>query len=90
VGTRQSDRERAANVIDVDYDSDQIVSAIRYHLNVGRYASDHLYGDGRAGERIAEILGRIKRSDIPIQKSLHFPQLELSKAEISKAVVKAA
>jgi hypothetical protein len=61
-------------VIDVDYDADQIVAAVRQHLCVGRYASDHIYGDGHAGERMAEILSQFSRADIPVQKVLHYPQ----------------
>ena len=52
-------RDRARNVIDVGYNADEIVRAIRTHLSNGRYPSSALYGDGKAGERIAHILGRI-------------------------------
>ena len=56
VGTRQDGRERGANVIDVDHDRHAITGAIREHLRRGKPARDHLYGDGRAGERIADCL----------------------------------
>lgn len=56
IGTRQAGRERGRNVIDVDYDQDQILAAIRKQLPQKRYPSEPLYGDGRAGERIADIL----------------------------------
>ncbi len=74
IGSRQHARERGRNVIDVGYDADEIVSAVRRHLAVGRYAPDHLYGDGRAGERIAEILARFQPGEIPVQKVLYYPQ----------------
>jgi UDP-hydrolysing UDP-N-acetyl-D-glucosamine 2-epimerase len=74
VGSRQHARERGRNVIDVDYDADAIVAAVRRHLAVGRYAPDHLYGDGKAGERIANILGDLRPGAIPVQKVLYYPQ----------------
>jgi UDP-N-acetylglucosamine 2-epimerase len=58
IGNRQQGRERARNVIDVGYNADEIVQATRKHLANGRYPSSPLYGDGKAGERIAHILAR--------------------------------
>lgn len=56
IGTRQSGRDRGRNVIDVGYDREEIVAAIRHHLANGRCGSDPIYGHGKAGERIAELL----------------------------------
>jgi UDP-hydrolysing UDP-N-acetyl-D-glucosamine 2-epimerase len=56
VGSRQQGRERGANVIDVAHDRQAIAAAIREHLTRGRAPSDHLYGDGQAGARIADCL----------------------------------
>jgi UDP-N-acetylglucosamine 2-epimerase len=56
IGTRQAGRERGRNVIDVGYDRHEIVEAVRCHLRRGRPPSDAIYGDGRAGERIACLL----------------------------------
>jgi len=56
VGSRQQGRERGANVIDVDHDRTAIARAIREHLKRGKAKSDHLYGDGDAGTRIADSL----------------------------------
>ena len=56
VGTRQQGRECGKNVIDVDYDSQEILDAVQSQMHNGRYASEHIYGDGQAGERIANIL----------------------------------
>jgi UDP-hydrolysing UDP-N-acetyl-D-glucosamine 2-epimerase len=56
IGTRQSGRERGRNVVDVDYDRREIRAALDGHLGNGRYPRDLLYGDGRAGERIAHAL----------------------------------
>ncbi|MEA3352071.1 MAG: UDP-N-acetylglucosamine 2-epimerase [Chloroflexota bacterium] len=56
VGTRQIGRARGPNIIDADYDRDQIVAAIRAQIENGPYPSEPIYGDGHAGERIADIL----------------------------------
>jgi UDP-hydrolysing UDP-N-acetyl-D-glucosamine 2-epimerase len=56
IGTRQDGRERGANVIDVDHDRRAIGAAIREHLRRGKPTPDHLYGDGHAGQRIADCL----------------------------------
>lgn len=56
IGTRQSGRDRGRNVIDVGYDREEIVAAIREHLGNGRCKTDPTYGHGKAGERIAELL----------------------------------
>ncbi|HNB26409.1 MAG TPA: UDP-N-acetylglucosamine 2-epimerase [Alphaproteobacteria bacterium] len=58
IGTRQSGRDRGANVIDVDYDRHQILDAIRVAANIGHCSKDELYGDGHAGERVAEVLAK--------------------------------
>ena len=56
IGSRQSGRDRAGNVIDVGYDRAEITAALKKQTGNGRYKSDKLYGDGKAGERIAECL----------------------------------
>ena len=64
IGPRQEGRDRGSNVIDVGYDKDEVVDAIRRQVANGRYDSEPIYGDGHAGERIADIL-----SDKPL--SIH-------------------
>lgn len=56
IGSRQDMRQRGSNLIDVDHDRKSIVAAVRKHLEHGRYAMEPIYGDGKAGERIANIL----------------------------------
>ncbi len=56
VGSRQRDRERAPNVIDVGHNTVEIKSAIEHQIKHGRYATSTIYGDGFAGQRIADIL----------------------------------
>lgn len=56
VGDRQRYRERADNVVDVPVEKSRIVDAIERQVSAGDYPRSKLYGDGTAGERIAEIL----------------------------------
>jgi UDP-hydrolysing UDP-N-acetyl-D-glucosamine 2-epimerase len=56
IGSRQAGRERGRNVIDVGYSQQEIAEAIQHHLTNGRPPRDPLYGDGHAGERIANLL----------------------------------
>ena len=69
IGSRQRGRERGRNVIDVDHDRSAILGALREHQRKGRPAPDHLYGDGRAGTRIAEALAA---ADLRIDKQLTY------------------
>lgn len=56
IGSRQQGRERGANVVDVSYDRQAIKKAIALQLTHGPYPPDHIYGDGKAGERIAQLM----------------------------------
>lgn len=68
IGSRQAGRDRGKNVIDVQHSRGLIMKAIRQQIEIGRYPTETLYGDGRAGERIAELLSRV---DLPIEKRFH-------------------
>jgi UDP-hydrolysing UDP-N-acetyl-D-glucosamine 2-epimerase len=69
IGSRQQGRERGGNVTDVAHDRAAIADAIRGHMRNGRTPSDHLYGDGRAGQRIADCLSR---AELRIEKRLTY------------------
>lgn len=56
IGNRQKGRERAGNVLDVPDDASAIAKAIIFQFSNGLYESSHLYGDGTAGKRMAEVL----------------------------------
>jgi UDP-hydrolysing UDP-N-acetyl-D-glucosamine 2-epimerase len=56
VGTRQRGRERGRNVIDVPAERAAIAGAMSRQIAHGRYPRDTIYGDGRSGERIADVL----------------------------------
>ena len=59
VGDRQGGRERSANVMDVQSTHcTEICGAIDRAAEMPR-SNDHPYGDGRCGERVAEVLARI-------------------------------
>ena len=58
VGTRQAMRQRGSNVIDVDYRCEEITEAIVHQMEYGPYPSEPIYGDGHAGDRIADVLSR--------------------------------
>ena len=56
VGDRQAGRRHGANVVHAGYDRGEIAAAARRQIEHGRYESEHIYGDGRSGARIAEVL----------------------------------
>jgi len=69
VGTRQSGRDRGQNVVDTNYDWREILAGIRKHVNNGHYAQDCLYGDGKSGQRIANLLSS---APLTIEKRLNY------------------
>lgn len=56
IGSRQHRRQQGGNVMDVDYDKNSIKNAIESHFKNGRKASSHIYGTGKAGTSIAQLL----------------------------------
>jgi UDP-N-acetylglucosamine 2-epimerase (non-hydrolysing)/GDP/UDP-N,N'-diacetylbacillosamine 2-epimerase (hydrolysing) len=65
VGTRQVGRQRAENIIDVGYNKEQIKKAINKALFDEKFKQKarncrSIYGDGKAGERIADILSETR------------------------------
>ena len=65
IGPRQDGRERSANIIDVDYDKNQIFDAIQKSLYDKRYLQSIQFlkspwGDGKAAERIMKVLKHLK------------------------------
>lgn len=70
IGTRQSGRERTTNIIDVGYDKNSIKCATLSTLEIERnFKEKNIYGDGTAGQRIADILSKINLKFI-VQKNL--------------------
>lgn len=58
IGSRQQNRERGPNVIDVDYDRVLILKTVKEHFNDAKLQSD-VYGNAEAGKAIAEILSEV-------------------------------
>jgi hypothetical protein len=62
IGGRQKNRDRGENVIDVDFSSNMIRSAIDEQLSRAFYEPSNIYGDGQAGSRIASLISKILHS----------------------------
>ena len=60
IGSRQYMRDRGKNVFDVSNNGQEIVDAISLQIKHGPYKSESIYGDGNAGEKIADILSKCK------------------------------
>lgn len=60
VGKRQIGRQRGSNVLDVDYDKNQILNAIKKQITSKKINGEQIYGDGYSGERIVKILEKIE------------------------------
>jgi UDP-hydrolysing UDP-N-acetyl-D-glucosamine 2-epimerase len=58
IGSRQTMRQRGQNVIDVEHSQEEIADAVMQQVKHGRYEMEPIYGDGHAGERIAETLSK--------------------------------
>ena len=77
IGCRQQGRERAENVIDVQYNREQIISAIQkavYDKDFRKQLRNckNPYGNGNTGRKIADILSKIKITDNILQKHLSY------------------
>jgi UDP-hydrolysing UDP-N-acetyl-D-glucosamine 2-epimerase len=77
IGSRQNGRLRADNVIDVGYNRDEIISAIRKALNDEGFRrqcrnSKNPYGAGNAGEQIAHVLATIEINLDLLQKRMTY------------------
>lgn len=69
IGSRQAGRERGRNVLDVPPDAAAIYDALATQIVRGRFETDPIYGDGKAGERIAAVLAREK---VELQKRIAY------------------
>lgn len=77
IGSRQHGRLRASNVVDTPYDAHAILGAIRRAAEDSDYREgcrrcENPYGDGTAGERIAEVLATIPLGLKLVQKKMTF------------------
>jgi len=65
IGSRQQGRLRAGNVIDVPFEREAIVGAVRFALHDAAYRKElasctNPYGDGHAAERTLDVLRRLR------------------------------
>ncbi len=77
VGIRQEGRERGNNVIDVGHNKHEIVKAIEKALNDKEFLNEaekceSPYGDGKASQRIADILSKIEITSQLLQKKITY------------------
>jgi UDP-hydrolysing UDP-N-acetyl-D-glucosamine 2-epimerase len=56
IGSRQNRRDRGGNSIDVDYCQEKIEAAVLDSVTKGKSSSSSIYGNGKAGEQIADLL----------------------------------
>jgi UDP-hydrolysing UDP-N-acetyl-D-glucosamine 2-epimerase len=56
IGSRQDKRERGRNVLDSTNNTDSIFEAIQHQIKHGPYEPEPIYGNGNAGDKIANIL----------------------------------
>jgi len=68
IGTRQSDRLRAKNVIDVNCEEKEIINIIKKQIQIGRYKSSNLYFKKNTSKNIAKALANIS---LYIQKKFY-------------------
>jgi GDP/UDP-N,N'-diacetylbacillosamine 2-epimerase (hydrolysing) len=77
IGSRQQGRERSINVMDVPPEKDKILAAINYALYDQKFLKkvqkcENKFGDGRASERMVDILKKIEISESLIQKQITY------------------
>lgn len=61
IGSRQNRRDRGENVVDVTYNENEIINAITDVLAKNNRTRSNVYGDGGAGNKIAQLL-----QDLPL------------------------
>lgn len=59
IGTRQNRRQRGSNVVDVNYDKDEIKKALVERMYTNNIKSENIYGNGISGKKIAEVLATV-------------------------------
>ena len=59
IGSRQNKRDRGHNVINVDYNKNEIIDAVNTVLKNGKSETSAVYGGGNAGSSIADLLVKV-------------------------------
>ncbi|MGE5272773.1 MAG: UDP-N-acetylglucosamine 2-epimerase [Verrucomicrobiota bacterium] len=73
VGSRQDGREHGPNLVRADHERAEIADAIRDQIAHGPYERSHLFGDGTAGQQIADRLAEVRPR---VQKRLRLAPAE--------------
>ena len=68
VGPRQAGRDKPATVVDCQYGTSSVTTALRKALSGKPRKRRHPYGDGHTGDRIADVLASIDLTRLPKQK----------------------
>ncbi len=77
IGTRQEGRQRSTNIIDVQYNEEEIISAIKKALfdkNFKNLVNNCInpYGDGNSSKRVVEILTKLKFDNNLLKKQITY------------------
>ena len=77
IGSRQRGRMRAENVIDVGYDSDEIINAIEACMDDSEFQArvagcDNPYGNGDTGSKIVNVLATVDLDKKLVQKKMTY------------------
>ena len=70
IGDRQIGRERGNNVIDCNYNRDEIIRAYMKITDSPRCQGEMLYGNGHAGDEIARVINSL--DEVSINKRLNY------------------
>lgn len=77
IGDRQEGRQRAGNVLDVGYDTKEIVAAVRKALQDRDFkkeasSCENPYGDGKAAKRIVKVLSTVELGKKLLEKRMTY------------------
>ncbi|NNU42204.1 UDP-N-acetylglucosamine 2-epimerase [Ramlibacter montanisoli] len=69
IGSRQHMREHGPNVVDVPVEAAAIEQALRAQRSHSRWPCENPWGDGQAGERIAQLLAQLPLGPTVLEKT---------------------
>ncbi len=68
IGDRQRLRERSTNIVDVSPEARAIADTLRAAVDHGKWPCENPWGDGHAGERIAQLLSQLPAGPAVLEK----------------------
>lgn len=72
IGSRQNNRERGLNVLNVGHDKNEIYNAIIKQMKNKKIRKSFLYGNGFACKNMIKILNKIFKKKISVEKVLNY------------------